>query len=81
MNYIENKYIILDQIKVYFPDNINNFVDLFCGGLDVTINIETKNKFALSNVLENKGKENTILYNWCKNNNYNIHGINFDYNK
>ncbi len=46
MNYIGNKYRILDQIKVHFPDNINNFVDLFCGGLDVTINIETKNKFA-----------------------------------
>lgn len=46
MNYIGNKYRILDQIKVYFPDNINNFVDLFYGGLDVTINIETKNKFA-----------------------------------
>ena len=38
MNYIGNKYRILDQIKVYFPDNINNFVDLFCGdGLDIWI--------------------------------------------
>lgn len=37
MNYIGNKYRILDQIKV-FPDNINNFVDLFCGGsLDIWI--------------------------------------------
>lgn len=38
MNYIGNKYRILDQIKVYFPDNVNNFVDLFCGdSLDIWI--------------------------------------------
>lgn len=26
MNYIGNKYRILDQIKVYFPDNIKNIL-------------------------------------------------------
>lgn len=36
-------------------------------------------KFALSNVLENKGKKNTILIDWTKKNNYNIHHLNMTY--
>ena len=36
------------------------------------------NKFALSNVLEHKGKENTILKNWCKK--YNVHFLDKNYN-
>ena len=35
-------------------------------------------KFALSNVLEHKGKENKILKNWIETNNYQINY--FDYN-
>ena len=35
-------------------------------------------KFALSNVLENKGKENLILKEWAKK--YNIHHLNHSYN-
>ena len=34
-------------------------------------------QFALSNVLEHKGKENTLLKEWAKN--YNIHYLNADY--
>ena len=34
-------------------------------------------KFALSNVLEHKGKSNDILKEWSKN--YNIHYLNYDY--
>ena len=36
------------------------------------------NKFALSNVLEHKGKENTILKHWCKK--YNVHFLDKNYN-
>lgn len=37
-------------------------------------------KFALSNVLEHKGKENVILKNWVgKNPNYKVNYLNFDY--
>lgn len=36
------------------------------------------NKFALSNVLKHKGKENTMLKNWCKK--YNVHLLNKNYN-
>ena len=36
------------------------------------------NKFELSNVLEHKGKENTILKHWCKK--YNVHFLDKNYN-
>lgn len=34
-------------------------------------------KFALSNVLYNKGKENEILRDWCRK--YNVHHLNHTY--
>lgn len=37
-NYMGNKYRQLSQLLDIFPDNINNFLDLFCGGCDVSIN-------------------------------------------
>lgn len=37
MNYIGNKYRILDQIMPYFPES-KTMMDLFAGGLDVSIN-------------------------------------------
>ncbi len=45
-NYIGNKYSLLPQILPLFPKTINTFLDMFCGGLDVTINVEAKNKIA-----------------------------------
>lgn len=35
--------------------------------------------FALSNVIEHKGKKNSLLEQWSKKNDYNIHPINFSY--
>lgn len=46
MNYPGRKYKILDQLYPYFPKNINNFIDLFCGGLDVICNIDAITKYA-----------------------------------
>lgn len=46
MNYIGNKYRIISDIQKFFPRNIDTFVDIFCGGCDVTINTEAKRKFA-----------------------------------
>ena len=46
LNYSGNKYRILDQIKQYFPKDINVMVDLFCGGCDVTINTDAKIHYA-----------------------------------
>ena len=39
MNYIGGKYRLLSQILPLFPEQINTFVDLFAGGLDVSLNI------------------------------------------
>jgi adenine-specific DNA-methyltransferase len=36
-------------------------------------------RFALSNVLEHKGKTNQIVKNWAKKNNFKINKLNFDY--
>lgn len=46
MNYIGNKYKIMNQLHQYFPASINNFIDLFCGGADVSINTPANIKFA-----------------------------------
>lgn len=46
LNYSGNKFRIIDQIQQYFPDNINVMVDLFCGGMDVTINTEAEKHYA-----------------------------------
>lgn len=46
--------------------------------LELLDKLHEKNvKFALSNVLENKGKENTILKEWSKK--YNVHHLNMTY--
>ena len=45
-NYIGNKYRIIDRITSLFPRDINNFVDLFCGGGDVSINTRASHIYA-----------------------------------
>ena len=45
LNYIGGKYKILPQILEYFPQSINNFIDLFAGGLDVATNVNSKKTF------------------------------------
>lgn len=37
-------------------------------------------KFALSNVLEHKGKVNSLLFDWVKYNKYKVHDLNYNYN-
>ena len=39
LNYIGGKYKLLPQILPLFPREINTFVDLFCGGCNVGINV------------------------------------------
>lgn len=39
MNYVGGKHKLLPQILPLFPSNIDVFVDLFCGGFNVGINI------------------------------------------
>lgn len=45
-NYIGNKYRIINSIQEFFPNEIGNFVDLFCGGCDVCINTIAENTYA-----------------------------------
>ncbi len=40
LNYIGGKYKLLPQILPLFPADINTFVDLFAGGLDVALNVK-----------------------------------------
>lgn len=42
LNYVGGKYKLLPQIIKLFPKDINTFVDLFCGGCNVGINVEAK---------------------------------------
>lgn len=42
LNYIGGKYKLLPQILPLFPEHINTFVDLFAGGLDVSINVNAE---------------------------------------
>ena len=46
LNYVGNKYKLLPQLLRLFPKDINNFIDLFSGGCDVTINTPAENKYA-----------------------------------
>ena len=39
LNYIGGKRKLLSQIIPLFPKNISTFVDLFCGGCNVGINV------------------------------------------
>nr|ADD23218.1 DNA methyltransferase [Geobacillus stearothermophilus] len=43
-NYTGGKHKLLKQIIPLFPSDINIFVDLFCGGANVAINVEAKGR-------------------------------------
>lgn len=66
LNYTGGKYKLLPQILPYFPNDIDCFYDLFCGGCNVGINIESKSVvyndineylFYLFNTFKNLDKE------------------------
>lgn len=40
LNYTGGKFKLLEQILPLFPDKIDRFVDLFCGGCNVGINVQ-----------------------------------------
>lgn len=46
LNYMGGKFKILEHIIPGFPKKINNFVDLFAGGLNVGINVNAKTIYA-----------------------------------
>ncbi|MCM1134326.1 MAG: DNA adenine methylase [Clostridium sp.] len=62
LNYTGGKFKLLPQILPYFPKDIDVFVDLFCGGCNVGINVEA------NTVIYNDLDERLIcLYNAFKN--------------
>lgn len=69
LNYTGGKFKLLPQILPYFPEDIDIFVDLFCGGCNVGINIEAntiiyndlnQNLLYLYNALKNLDKKSTF---------------------
>lgn len=73
LNYTGGKYKLLKQILPNFPNEIDTFVDLFCGGCNVGINIEAKkvvyndlnkNLLYLYNTFKNLDKE--ITFYWIR---------------
>lgn len=51
LNYTGGKFKLLPQILPYFPKHINTFVDLFCGGCNVGINV-TANQYIYNDICE-----------------------------
>ena len=49
LNYIGGKIKLLPQILPLFPQNIDTFVDLFCGGANVCVNVNAERKIANDN--------------------------------
>ena len=63
LNYTGGKYKLLPQIMPLFPENINMFIDIFCGGCNVAINVNAKK--IVCNDIENHV---ISLLNYFKNN-------------
>ena len=62
LNYTGGKYKLLSQIFPKFPNNINTFVDIFCGGCNVGVNV------CAQHVICNDSNSKLIgLYNYLKN--------------
>ena len=46
MNYSGNKHYAVGAIKEHFPDNVDTFHDLFCGGCDIIANVGYRRRIA-----------------------------------
>jgi len=71
LNYIGGKYKLLPQILPLFPVEIDNFIDLFCGGCNVGINANANNTYFNDNLIfliemykafQEKGFEKTLQH-------------------
>lgn len=66
LNYTGGKYNLLNQILPYFPYKINKFVDIFCGGANVALNVESN-----QTICTDINVPLINLFNYIKNNNLN----------
>jgi len=62
LNYTGGKFKLLPQILPLFPKDINLFVDLFCGGCNVGINVQSS-----KTIYNDIDKNLQYLYNTFKN--------------
>lgn len=67
LNYTGGKFKLLPQILPLFPNKINTFVDLFCGGGNVGANVVCKNV-----IFNDSDKNLSLLLNTFKNMNTDI---------
>ena len=65
LNYTGGKYRLLKQILPFFPDNINTFLDIFCGGANVALNVNAK-----SIICNDNNTPLINLFNYIKDVNY-----------
>lgn len=63
LNYTGGKFKLLPQLLPLFPNNIHTFVDLFCGGCNVGINVK-----AQKHIYNDTNRYLLYLYNTLKNN-------------
>lgn len=68
LNYIGGKYKLLPQILPLFPKDIDVFIDLFCGGANVGLNVAQQN-LAQHIVLNDSKKELIALLQYLQNHN------------
>jgi DNA adenine methylase Dam len=66
INYTGGKYRLLKQILPLFPNEIDNFIDLFCGGANIALNVDT-NKIHCFDI----EKELINLFNFIKKTDHN----------
>ncbi|MEI4781849.1 Dam family site-specific DNA-(adenine-N6)-methyltransferase [Streptococcus pasteurianus] len=60
--YVGDKYKLMPQLKELFPQNINSFFDVFCGGGSVSINTQA-NQYFLNDVNEKVIELHSLLMN------------------
>ena len=62
LNYTGGKFKLLPQILPLFPTNIDIFVDLFCGGANVGVNVKSN-----TTILNDTNDNLTLLFSMFKN--------------
>lgn len=65
LNYTGGKYKLLPQITRYFPKQINNFYDVFCGAANVGLNAKAQRVVCID-----KSREVIALLNFLKSKNF-----------
>lgn len=66
LNYTGGKYKLLSQIFPLFPEHINTFVDIFCGGCNIGVNVQA------NRIICNDNNSKIIgLFNYLKNTTFN----------